>query len=216
MDERNALFLRLIEQVVDQVVGLSASLERVTGTSDTVRMSNETLAGEMRVMMQSLRNDLELMDRNVREVGLRLDALSHQMTGMNTTRSGLGPASDKFREAEADFLAGNYDLSRTGFSAFIAQNPNSPQAADAQLYLGDSFYNSADYQAAILEYDLLLQTYPNSDKKAEALYKKALAHQQLNQSQTASLYFQQVVTEYPESRFASMAQDRMLETGASR
>jgi tol-pal system protein YbgF len=216
LDERNAVFLQLIEQVVDEVVGLAGTLERVTGTSADVRMSNETLSGEMRVLMSSLRGDLELMDRNIRELGIRMDAISNQITGMNTTSSGLGAPSARFAQAEGDFYARNYELARQGFREFISQNPNSPQAADAQLYIANSFYDSADYEQAVIEYDLLLQTYSNSDKRSEALYKKGLAYANLSQPQTAMIYFHQVVADYPGSREASMAQDRILEAGAGR
>lgn len=210
LDERNAAFLQLIEQVVDQVAGLSDALERVTGTSDDVRTSNETLSGEMRVMMTSLRSDLELMDRNIRELGVRLDAISNQLTGINTTTTSLVSPSDKFAQAEGDLYQGNWELARRNFREFIAEDPLNPRADDAQLYIGDSYYSAGDFEQAGIEYGKLLQTYANSDKRAVALYKQGLADKNQGLMQSALTHFQQVVAEYPQSPEASLAQDEIL------
>jgi tol-pal system protein YbgF len=215
LDERNAVFLQLIEQVVDQVAAVSETVGQMNGSSDNVRQANETLSGEMRLQISGLRNDLNQISQNIRELGIRLDTISSQLTTANTTRTGLPPATNRFAQAEGDFYSGNYELARLGFREIIQTSPGSPQAAEAQLYIANSFYMEHEYQRAIDEYDILLQTYPDNDKKAEALYKKGLAYTNLNQPQAALTYFRQVVEEYPGSREASLAQDRILEFGTT-
>jgi tol-pal system protein YbgF len=215
LDERNTVFLQLIEQVADQVAGLSASVERVTGTSESIQTNNQTLSGEIQVQFNSLRGELELMDNNIRGLGVRLDALSSQLTGLNTTSTSLSSGNtSQFLRAEADYHAGARELARTGFRQFISQNPGSPQAVDAQMYVANSFSEDGEFDLAILEYDLLLKNYPNSDRRSEALYKKALAYQKQNQPETALGYFEQVVSDFPESREASLAQDEILAFGS--
>jgi chromosome segregation ATPase len=111
LDERNAVFLQLIEQVADQVAGLSASVERVTGTSESIQTNNQTLSGEIQVQFNSLRGELELMDNNIRGLGVRLDALSSQLTGLNTTSTSLSSGNtSQFLRAEADYHAGARDV----------------------------------------------------------------------------------------------------------
>lgn len=214
LDERNDVFLRLIEQVVDQVATLSETVGQANGTSDDVRLANEALSGEMRIQVSGLRSDLDQISQNIRELGIRLDTISSQLTSANTTRTNLAPpTTDRFFQAQGDFATGNYDLARRGFRDVIQESPNSPMAADAQLQVANSYYAETEYQRAIVEYDVLLQNYPDNDKKAEALYKKGLAYSNLNQPQDALTYFRQVVDEYPASRAASQAQDRILEFG---
>ena len=79
------------------------------------------------------------------------------------------------------------------------------------MYIGNAYYSSGEFEQAVLEFDYLLQTYPNTGQNAEALYQKGLAHAQLGESTNARRAFERVVAEYPESREASMAQDRLLE-----
>lgn len=213
LDERNDVFLRLIEQVVDQVATLSDTVGQVNGTSDDVRLANETLSGEMRLQISGLRSDLNQINQNIRELQIRLDTISSQLTAANTTRTNLAAPTDRFFQAQGDFATGNYELARRAFRDVIQQSPGSPMAAESQLYIANSYYSEAAYPQAIVEYDVLLQNYPDNDKKAEALYKKGLAYSNLNQPQAALTYFRQVVEEYPGSREASLAQDRILEFG---
>ena len=117
------------------------------------------------------------------------------------------------RIAFADFLAGNYELAMEGFKEYIDNFPTSPRAAEAQLSIGDSYYNQQKFEQAIIEYDFLLQKYPDSDKTVGALYKKGLALAAMDQTQDALTYLRQVVSDYPDSAEAVSAQQKIDELG---
>jgi tol-pal system protein YbgF len=113
------------------------------------------------------------------------------------------------RLAVTDFLSGNYELAREGFREYLDSYPTSSRAAEAQLYMGDLHFNQREYDQAIIEYDLLLQKYPNSVKKVTALYKKGLALAELDETEDALTYLRQVVSDFPDSTEAASAQQKI-------
>ena len=209
LDDRNTVVQNLVEQLYDQVVSLVATVDRITGTLNDVQVSNDRLSGEMRVLMSNLRDDVEIMDRSLGDLRGEVNGMAQQLTTMQTTTEQLESPEGLMRLAVTDFLAGNYELATEGFREYLDSFPASTRAAEAQLYMGDTHFNQREYDQAIIEYDLLLQKYPNSDKKVTALYKKGLALAELDETEDALTYLRRVVSDFPDSTEATSAQEKI-------
>ena len=109
----------------------------------------------------------------------------------------------------AYFKEGNLDGSREGFSAFLAEYPNSDLAPNARYWLGESHYGKKDYKQAIDSYDRVELDYPQSEKVPAAILKKGFAYLALKDKKRASSAFKQVVTLYPKSPEAGKAYDKL-------
>jgi len=109
----------------------------------------------------------------------------------------------------AYFKEGNLDGSRDGFSAFLAEYPNSDLAPNARYWLGESHYGKKDYRQAIDSYDRVEIDYPQSEKVPAAILKKGFAYLALKDKKRASSAFKQVVTLYPKSPEAGKAYDKL-------
>ncbi len=216
LDERNTVVQNLVEQLYDQVVTLSDTVGRINNTLNEVRASNERLGGEMRVLVGNLRDDVEIMDRSLGNLRTDMNGIAQQLTTFQTTTEELDSPQSLMRMAVTDFLSGNYDLAIEGFREYLDNFPASPRAAESQLYLGDSYFNDGEFEQAIIEYDLLLQKYPDSDKNVTALYKKGLALAEMNQTQDALNYLRRVVSEYPDSTEATSAQQKIDDLSGGR
>jgi tol-pal system protein YbgF len=118
---------------------------------------------------------------------------------------GVSP-SRLFNEARSDYFLGRYDLAIAGFDAYIKSFPNSDEADDAQLLIGNSYSQGAKYDKAIEAYDLAIRTYPKGNVIPEAYYKKGVAHQSLRQTDRAREAYEYVVKNHPESAAATLAQ----------
>ena len=123
-------------------------------------------------------------------------------------------ASERSDRAEyerilAYFKEGNLDGSRDGFSAFLAEYPNSDLAPNARYWLGESHYGKKDYKQAIDSYDRVEIDYPQSEKVPAAILKKGFAYLALKDKKRASSAFKQVVTLYPKSPEAGKAYDKL-------
>ena len=96
-----------------------------------------------------------------------------------------------------------------GFSAFLANYPNSDLAPNARYWLGESQYGKKEYKEAINSYDRVELDYPRSEKVPAALLKKGYAYLALKDKKRASSAFKQVVTLYPKTPEAGKASDKL-------
>jgi tol-pal system protein YbgF len=209
LDERNRAIQNLVEQLSDTVGGLSGVMERISATLDEVQTGNDRLSGELRVSMSNMSDDVERMDRVLSDLRAAVSTVSQQMTSLSATTQELGSPETVLRTAQFDLITGNYDLAREGFRDFLATFPASPRAAEAQLAMGDSYFSQGSFEQAIIEYDLLLQKYSNSDKTADALYKKGLALSESGQTSQAQQVFAEVLRDFPDSAQAVRAQQEL-------
>ena len=115
----------------------------------------------------------------------------------------------EYERVLAYFKEGNLDGSRDGFSAFLAEYPNSDLAPNARYWLGESHYGKKDYKQAIDSYDRVELDYPQSEKVPAAILKKGFAYLALKDKKRASSAFKQVVTLYPKSPEAGKAYDKL-------
>jgi tol-pal system protein YbgF len=120
------------------------------------------------------------------------------------------------RSATLDSVAGNYDLAIGGFKEFLEKFPDNPRAPEAQLFIGDALYSQKKFDQAVIEYDLFLQKYSENDRTKSALYKKGLAHAELNQVPEALAALTKVTKDYPGTVEATGAQQRVRELNAQR
>ena len=105
----------------------------------------------------------------------------------------------------ADYTQAHYDLAVLGFDAYIKEFPKSDKAADAQVYIGNSYLNAGQNEKAVAAYDQAILTYPSANALPEAYYKKGLALQNLKQLDAAREAYEAVVKKYPESSAATLA-----------
>jgi tol-pal system protein YbgF len=109
-----------------------------------------------------------------------------------------------------DYTAGRYELAIAGFESFIRAYPNSPQADDAQLYIGNSLYNDGKFEEALQAYQKVVSDYPKGDTVPTAYYKIGQTYENLKQIDLARKAYETVVKNYPTVLdMASMAQNRL-------
>lgn len=109
------------------------------------------------------------------------------------------------------FKEGKYEKSRTDFSNFLKQYPNSEYSDSAQFWIGESYYFEKKYEKAILEYEKVVKGYPKGNKVPYALLKQGLSFQMLGDKPSARLILQQVIKDYPNTNQARIARSKLIE-----
>ncbi|SPP65825.1 putative Tol-Pal system protein YbgF (Modular protein) [Nitrospira lenta] len=117
----------------------------------------------------------------------------------------------QYERVLALFRDGDLEGARRGFSAFIANYPNSDLAPNARYWLGEAYYGAKDFKRAIDAYDKVESDYPRSEKVPAAILKKGYAYLALKDKKRASSAFKQVVTLYPRSPEAGKASDKLVQ-----
>jgi tol-pal system protein YbgF len=116
----------------------------------------------------------------------------------------------------ADYTGGHYDLAVTGFEAFIRTFPNSPNADDAQLYIGHSLYAAGKFTEAAAALQKVISDYPTSDSVPAAYYKLGLTYEAMKQADLARKAYETVIKNHPatpERSLASQALERLKPRG---
>ena len=114
------------------------------------------------------------------------------------------------------------------FNDMLRVHPNSPLKAEAEArrqdvldrlakheHLVARFYiKRGSFNAAVQRLNYLVDTYPNYAERAGAFYDLGVALHRLGRAGEARLYFERVVTEFPQSEDAARAKQRLDEIKA--
>jgi tol-pal system protein YbgF len=118
-----------------------------------------------------------------------------------------------FERVFGDYAAGQYDLAIAGFESFIRAYPNSPQADDAQLYIGNALFNDGKFPEAVQAYQKVISDYPKGDTVPTAFYKLGQTYENLQQIDLARKAYETVVKNYGADptliQIATQAQNRL-------
>ena len=88
-------------------------------------------------------------------------------------------------------------------------------AGNAQFYLADIEYRQGNFDAAVKDYDKVLEQYPSGQKAAAAQLKKGYALLELGQKDAGVRELNSLIQRYPRSIEASQARDRLRRLGVS-
>lgn len=114
-----------------------------------------------------------------------------------------------YNTAYLDFTRTNYQVAITGFRRFIQLFPSSDLADNAQYWIGECFYSLNQLDSALAEFNRVREKYPNGNKVPAALYKMGLIYQLLGKGALAKAKFEEIVSGFPDSPEAKLAQERL-------
>ncbi len=131
-----------------------------------------------------------------------------------TGKTPLKKSSDKeelYSEAYRTFKDGNYSAAREKFGEFLKSFSDTEYSDNAQFWMGECFYFEENYEKAILEYEKVVQNYPDGNKVPNALLKQALSFLKLGDASSSKLLLQRVIKEYPNTNAARIARSKLVE-----
>jgi tol-pal system protein YbgF len=189
-----------------------------------------TRVDSMASQFQSLRDAVD-------ELNSRLSKLQQQVadvknivstvpppTAAPPTGSGSPPAAASappvqsetlWKNALRDYQAGNYNLAGPQFTDYIKYFGSTEQAAEAQYYLGEIFYQQRDWAAAADAFDLVLERYPEGKRTADAQYKKGMSLLRQNKRDDAAREFREVIRRFPRTPAANQSAEALRGLGLS-
>jgi tol-pal system protein YbgF len=197
----------------------------VTGITDNVRVLREK-ADDTNVRLSSVTQELQALRQTVASMPPPAASLAQPggdtpgadpaaLAGASATPgAGNAPGANisptrMYDQSYGDYSAGQYDLAVEGFQAFIRTFPTSPNADEAQLYIGYSLYNAGKNADAIAALQKVISDYPQSNSVSSAYYKLGLTYEALKQPDLARKAFETVVQKYPSSYDAVLAQQAL-------
>lgn len=120
-----------------------------------------------------------------------------------------GAASRSYESALALFREANYPGAIAGFGSFLKAHPDSELAANAQYWIGYSYYALKDYKTALAQQQKLVATYPGNPKVPDALFNIATNQIALEQTAAARKTLEDIVAKHPGTPAATLAARRL-------
>jgi len=180
--------LRLITTKIDDQTGTTRKAFAdqkllIDGVAETSRILREK-ADDTNVRLSTMTQEMQSLRQTISSMPAPT-AAPPVMTGdpgvvdpaaPATPTAPVGPPpnispTQMFDRVSADYAAGQYDLAIEGFQAFIRTFPTSPQADDAQLYIGNSYQYEGKFKEALQAYQKLITDYPQADTVPNAWFK---------------------------------------------
>lgn len=118
------------------------------------------------------------------------------------------PAKEKlYYDAAFDLIKQkDFDKASQAFAAFLRKYPNSQYAGNAQYWLGEVNLAKGDLQGASQAFAKVGQLYPKHSKVPDSLYKLADVERRMGHTDKVKGILQQVITQYPGTSAAQLAQ----------
>jgi tol-pal system protein YbgF len=200
----------------------------VEGVAETTRILREK-ADETNVRLSSMTQELQSLRQTVASMPAQTPPVGLQPTTEPTPGdpaapptgaptapqpvtpppSGVSP-TQMWDRVYAVYTAGQWDLAVEGFQSYIRTFPTSPQADDAQLYIGHSLYSAGKYADAVTAFQRVISNYPQSDSVPTAYYKLGLTYEAMKQFEPARRAFETVIKNYNRAFEATLAQQALV------
>lgn len=114
-----------------------------------------------------------------------------------------------YRQAKQAFDQGESESARRKFQELIDRFPKSERADNAQFWIGEIYYREKWYEKAILEYQKVIENYPQGNKVPASLLKQGFAFLNLGDKANSRLILQELIKKYPKTNEAKIAQDKL-------
>jgi len=129
-----------------------------------------------------------------------------QTAGTPPRPSGIPPSPGEYYDRARNYYFRNdYDSAITALEDAIKRFPDAPQAARAQMLIGESYYKSGKYKEALTAFTATLTNYKDPDVLPDAMYRQGMAYEALGQIAQARKSYQQVISSYKDSTAAILA-----------
>jgi tol-pal system protein YbgF len=121
-----------------------------------------------------------------------------QRQGLPPATGGDGASPKQMYEAAYGFLLQqDYGAAEAGFDDFLKRYPSDPLAANAQYWLGESFFVRGQFKPAAAAFLKGYQSYGRSSKAPDSLLKLAMSLERLGQRDAACSSYSELSSKYP-------------------
>lgn len=202
----------LRENLVDlsqQLESLQAEVRQLRNTVEIQGHDLEQLQGRQRALYDDLDKRLRETERRAAAAPVAaVPAADVPAVAAAVPRTTTPAQQQEYDAAFGLMKQGLYDKAIKAFRDFLAKNPNSGLADNAQYWIGEGNYVLRNYKLALEEYTKVL-AYPQSPKMADALLKIGYVHYELGAFDKARKTLTDVQARFPGTPVAKLAATRL-------
>ncbi len=214
-----------IERVIDnqslielstQVDRLQAQARELRGEVETFRYESANGTDRQRQLYLDIDNRLHTLEVSQAHTADLLPPVA--ISGSETEESVplisrprvlAGSDQDNYQLAFDLLRNGRYVESAQAFDQFLTIFPSSPLADNAQYWLAETYYVQRQFTTALPTFQAVVDSYPDSSKRPDALLKFGFCHYELQQWDAARAALQRVAREFLHTTAARLATRRL-------
>ena len=207
------------ETLSEKYADLKSEMDRVKADirllSGKIEESEHELAGYSQSVYDDGKKKLERIDKIVSKNFQRIKRLESYMgfepsDDFTGARDGTSTDEDSvYNHAKSLLDDDKTESARREFEKFLSLFPDSDKADNAKFWMAESYYRDKWYEKAILEYQAVIENYPQGNKIAASLLKQGYAFDHLGESANARLILKELVKKFPESNEAKIAREKL-------
>jgi len=224
-DERMGVVKDLITQQTDNVNKMTTSIQTLQKSLQQQSNDSTGKVDLVQGQIQSLHDAVDELKARLAKMGKQLDDIQSTQQTINAaatqsqppanTQNQAPPPDQLYNSALSDFNAGKNDLASQEFAQYIQVYGTTELAGNAQFYLGEIDFRKNNFQAAVQDYNKVLDQYPGGNKAAAAHLKKGFALLELNQREAGVKELRSLISRFPKSPEAVQARERLNRMGAA-
>lgn len=189
---------------------LEAQLRALRGSVEETQNSSAGLVKQQRDLYTDLDKRLVALEGAAQAAAASAAAAA--------AASGGAPAGQTdqaaYNRALDALKAGDYAQAINVLRGFTTDYPASALQDNAQYWLGEAYYVTRDYDKAAAAFKSVGERWPESRKLPDALLKLGYTQYEQKQTRAARTTLQQVVTRFPDTEAAKLAQERLTRIAA--
>jgi tol-pal system protein YbgF len=230
-DERMGVMKDLVTQQTDNVNRMSTAVDTLQKTLQQQTSDATGKVDQVSGQIQSLHDAVDELKAKLAQVSKQLNDIQAAQQNITSPPTGTTPGTPGtapggaantalppdvlYNSGLSDFMAGKNDLAGQEFAQFLQAYGNNDLAGNAQFYLGEIDYRKNNFQAAIDDYNKVLDQYPGGNKGAAAQLKKGFALLELGQKDAGVKELRSLIGRYPKSPEALQAKERLNKLGVA-
>jgi tol-pal system protein YbgF len=224
----------LIEQSADSVNKMNVAVNDLQTKMQGQITDSNGRVDQLSSQIQSLHDSVDELKSRLAKVSKQLDDMQGGGQNLSAGQPGITaspaagagasgpppagaapPADVLYNNALRDYNSGKYELSSQEFGDYMKYYSNTDLAGNAQFYIADIEYRQGNFEAAVKDYDKVLEQFPGGNKAAAAQLKKGYALLELGQKDSGIRELNSLIARYPRSIEASQARDRLRRLGVT-
>jgi tol-pal system protein YbgF len=165
----------------------------------------------LRGAIEVLQHRLDTLEQQAGEQQKKLDPVVAQLAAQRQRAEAAEHPTDKaavYALALKKLDGGDPARARELLTDFLARFKGDPLCANAQYWLGETWYAEKKYNDAIAEFQRVLKEYKGSEKVPDALLKIGLSFTSQGDCQKALLFFDEVVQSHKSTPAAKAAKEQ--------
>ncbi len=199
------------EKLDEQQSRIDQKIAQVSKALDSLDEASRRSGADASVQLQKVIEDLAQLRGQVEAYTHSVDALQDRATAAK----GSPPAADVprptdkkefFALAQSKAKAGDITAARSLYVEFVRKWPKDDLAGDAHFALAESYYAQDNCPEALPEYGQLIKNFGKSRSVPLAYVRSGDCFARLKNPEAARLAYEQVLSDYPKSSEAKLAQ----------